>query len=170
LAAISTREVARLPFTPFHFGVGLAAKAALPRRFSLCFFVALQVVIDLESLYNLVKDRHPVHRFLHTFVGATLLAILAAALVFGVMVRWRARGTRIRLLVSLLANALFATWSHVVLDGIMHRDARPFWPMSDENPLLSLVGVGVLHLACVALGVFGLIGLAFKWSLRDDER
>lgn len=43
-----------MPFTPFHFGVGVAAKAALARRFSLIVFVALQIVIDFESLYNLV--------------------------------------------------------------------------------------------------------------------
>ncbi len=163
-----------MPFTPFHFGVGMVAKAALPRRFSLAFFVALQVAIDLESLYNLIKDRYPVHRFLHTFAGATLLAIVSSGLIFGVMWRWRAPGRRPRsaggLMVSLLSTALFATWSHVVLDGIMHRDVRPFWPISDENPLLSLVGVGVLHLACLVLGFFGLMILAFQWSLRDRDR
>lgn len=162
-----------MPFTPFHFGVGMAAKAALPRRFSLVFFVALQVIIDLESLYNLIKDRYPVHRFLHTFVGATLLAVVSSGLVFGGVLWWRASYARARpapgLMASLLTTALFATWSHVVLDGIMHRDTRPFWPISDENPLLSLVGVGVLHLACLVLGFFGLIAVAFQWSLQDRD-
>ena len=160
-----------MPFTPFHFGVGMAAKAALSRRFSLVFFVALQVVIDLESLYNLIKDRYPVHRFLHTFIGATLLAIVSSGLVFGGVVWWRARRAPARpaigLFFSLLATAIFATWSHVVLDGIMHRDVRPFWPISNENPLLSLVGVGVLHLGCLVLGFFGLIAIAFEWSFRN---
>src|SRR4051794_12646881 len=40
----------RMPFTPFHIGVGVAAKAALPAQFSLSLFVALQVLTDLESL------------------------------------------------------------------------------------------------------------------------
>ena len=146
------------------------------RRFSLIFFVALQVVIDLESLYHLVKHRYPVHRFLHTFIGAALLAAGSSALVFGAMSWWRSRhvGPRpaqgLYVYVALLATALFATWSHVVLDGIMHRDIRPFWPLSDANPLLSLVGVGMLHLACLVTGFFGLIALAFEWSLRDRDR
>ena len=72
------------------------------------------------------------------------------------------------LLARLLATALLATWSHVVLDGIMHRDARPFWPFTDRNPLLSLVGVGSLHLACVILGVVGLIGLAFRYAPQES--
>jgi membrane-bound metal-dependent hydrolase YbcI (DUF457 family) len=163
-----------MPFTPFHFGVGVAAKAALPARFSLVLFVGLQVVTDLESLYNLVYRRYPVHRFLHTFVGATLLAFVTSALIWGVL-QWRSldtvRGAQPSwpLVASLLGTSLFATWSHVVLDAIMHRDVRPFWPLSDANPLLSLVGVGVLHLACLVLGFFGVIGLAFAWSGREHD-
>lgn len=163
-----------MPFTPFHFGIGIAAKAALARQFSLVLFVALQVVIDLESLYNLAYGRYPVHRFLHTFVGATLLALLASALLFAVVRRWRSGpGGRPRpagrFFAFLLATSLFATWSHIVLDGIMHRDARPLWPMTDRNPLLSLIGVGGLHLACLVLGFFGLVALAFQWSLREHD-
>jgi membrane-bound metal-dependent hydrolase YbcI (DUF457 family) len=158
-----------MPFTPFHFGLGIAAKAAVPRGFSLILFIALQVVIDLESLFNLMRNRYPMHRFLHTFVGATLLAVASAALALPLL-RWRvlnadpneggSAGRRTLLL--LLATALFATWSHVVLDAIMHRDVQPFWPFAAENPLLGLVGVGALHLACVALGFAGAIILAFR--------
>lgn len=162
-----------MPFTPFHFGVGIAAKAALAGRFSLVLFIALQVVIDLESLYNLVYGRYPVHRFLHTFVGATLLALLASASLFAVLRCWAfIPGRRVRpsphLFALLLATSLFATWSHVVLDGIMHRDARPLWPMTDLNPLLSLIGLGGLHLVCLVLGIFGLVALAIQWLLREQ--
>lgn len=158
-----------MPFTPFHFGLGLATKAVFPRRFSLAVFVALQVVIDLESLYNLVKHRYPVHRFLHTFVGATILAFAAALVLLPVVVSWTSKKqrSRLRLFAGLLTTALFATWSHVVLDGIMHADARPFWPFTESNPLLSLVRLGVLHMGLVVLGILGLIGIAF--SLLSDE-
>lgn len=161
-----------MPFTPFHFGVGIAAKSVLARQFSLSLFIALQVVIDLESLYNLAFRRYPVHRFLHTFVGATLLAFLASALVFGIAQRSGSSPDRrllpvCRLFAVLLVTSLFATWSHVVLDGIMHQDARPFWPMTDVNPLLSLIGVRALHLACLVVGFFGLIALVFQGWLRE---
>jgi membrane-bound metal-dependent hydrolase YbcI (DUF457 family) len=160
-----------MPFTPFHFGVGIAAKAVVARRFSLGLFVALQVVIDLESLYNLVYHRYPVHRYLHTFVGATVLAFLCSAFLLGATKVWDARRGRPvrRQHAALLATALFATWSHVLLDSIMHSDIRPFWPMTDFNPLLSLVLDGPLHLACMALGLLGLVALAFRWSLRKHD-
>jgi membrane-bound metal-dependent hydrolase YbcI (DUF457 family) len=69
----------------------------------------------------------------------------------------------------LLATAWFATGSHVLLDGVMHRDARPFWPITGSNPLLGVVGVGGLHLACLVVGFFGLVVLALGWSLREHE-
>jgi hypothetical protein len=167
-------KVTPMPFTPFHFGVGLAAKAAVPRHFSLAFFVALQVVTDLESLYNLVLHRHPVHRFLHTFVGATLLAAVSSAAVLPFARWWRLQVGRTgpgdrgsaRLFASVLPTALFATWSHVVLDGIMHGDVRPFWPLTDANPLLSLIGLRALHLGCMLLGFFGIVALAGRWALN----
>ncbi|MDB5350584.1 MAG: hypothetical protein JWN86_1831 [Planctomycetota bacterium] len=164
-----------MPFTPFHFGVGLAMKSVLLRRFHLGFFIALQVVIDLESLYNLVQHRYPVHRFLHTFVGATLLAVASSALVLPMVIWWRgtqenaAVSSPGRIFASLLATALFATWSHVVLDGIMHKDAQPFWPISAANPMLRLIGVGPLHLACVALGLLGGYVLALRIAMTDDR-
>jgi hypothetical protein len=43
-----------------------------------------QVVIDCETLYNMVNHRYPLHRDLHTFVGATLAGIGTAVFVLGV--------------------------------------------------------------------------------------
>ncbi len=162
-----------MPFTPFHFGLGLAAKALMPRLI-LSLFVILQVITDLESLYNLVYARYPVHRFLHTFAGATLLASLASVLVLAVTLRLRDRSglqgpPAGRVLKTLLATSLFATWSHVILDSIMHRDVAPFWPLSHFNPFLQVVGVGTLHFACLVLGFFGTVGIVFQWALREKQ-
>lgn len=146
-----------MPLTPFHFGVGLAAKAVLSSRFYLLFFVGLQVLTDVETLYNLVHQRYPVHRFLHTLVGATVLALAASAVVLGLLA-WRRRvfrSARELPWATLLLTALFSTWSHVVLDGIMHADVRPFAPFSASNPLLGLVSVAALHGICILCGVLG---------------
>ena len=158
-----------MPITPFHFGLGFAAKAVLSKRFSLLLLITLQVVIDCESLYNLVQQRYPVHRFLHTFLGAALLAFGSSLLLVPVISRFRPKDavSKSRLFLWLLANALFATWSHVVLDGIMHADAQPFWPISDQNPLLLMVSLRTLHGGLMALGMLGLMGLIYSWSRQD---
>lgn len=37
-----------MPFRPFHFGVGVLAKAAWPKRFSFQVFVVSQILMDIE--------------------------------------------------------------------------------------------------------------------------
>lgn len=65
-----------MPFTPFHLGPGATVKAVLGRYFSFTLFGLTQVIIDLESLYYLVQGEWPVHRFLHSYTGATLVLLL----------------------------------------------------------------------------------------------
>ena len=67
-----------MPFTPFHYGPGLLIKGLLPRHFSLTTFVATQVPIDCEPFYYMIRNEYPVHRELHTLIGATLLGAAAA--------------------------------------------------------------------------------------------
>jgi hypothetical protein len=47
----------------------------------------------------------------------------------------------------------------------MHPDLRPFWPISTANPFLGALGLGALHLACVASGIAG----AYILALRADD-
>src|SRR5438105_15789650 len=67
-----------MPFTPFHFGPGAALKAAAPAHFSFTVFCYSQIVTDLESGFYLFRGEYPVHRFFHTYVGATLVALVCA--------------------------------------------------------------------------------------------
>jgi hypothetical protein len=172
-----------LPFTPFHLGPGLALKGVAAPVFSWSAFAAAQVVIDCETLYHLAHEEYPVHRFFHSFLGATA-AGCAAAMVWLVIVRASALGfpRLIRPLVgststgrgefSSLGVALggFAGGlSHPFLDGLMHPDVRPFMPWSDHNPFLGLIGVVPLHLACVAAALLGAVCVTL-WRVRGAER
>ena len=162
-----------MPFTPFHFGAGLGAKGAVAPVFSWTAFCAAQVVIDCESLYHIVHHDYPVHRFFHSFVGAGLAGSAASAGIFLLLYligrtsslleddRWR-RIPALRGEVAPLGvwmGGVLGGLSHTVLDGMMHRDVRPFVPWSDENPFLGIVSVGTLHLLCVAAAVLGTLGL-----------
>ena len=137
-----------MPFTPFHFGPGLLAKSVVPRWFSLSAFAASQVVIDIESLYWLMRDEWPVHRVLHTFLGGALVGL---AVTVGVTVAGGSfADRRLRERSGLAGEARFGPavagglaggLSHSVLDGIMHADIRPFRPLTLANPLLDRVDV-----------------------------
>ena len=43
----------------------------------------------------------------------------------------------------------------MLLDSIMHTDARPFAPFSDVNGMLHIISVTQLHMVCVGLGIVG---------------
>ena len=54
------------------------------------------------------------------------------------------------------------SYSHIVLDSLMHPDIRPFTPMSDSNLLFHAVSLSALHWGCLAAGVVGLAILACR--------
>lgn len=157
-----------MPITPFHFGPGAAIHAIAPRHVSFLAFCAANVLIDLESLYNLVNQRHPVHAFFHTYIGATLVVVAVVALflvgrafakrvwlpdVFG----WQALSPS-----QVGLGAGLGAYSHVALDSVMHHDIQPLAPFSAANALLSVVSLNTLHLACIGLGILGVLVLGVR--------
>lgn len=177
-----------MPFTPFHLGPAAAIKAAAPRCFSFLVFGFSQVLIDLEPAYYMLQGEAVLHRFFHTYVGATLIGV--AALVIGKPVcTWA-----LRLLHALAGSgaagaaagprdpsesrigpgaaalgAFVGAYSHVLLDSVMHADIRPLAPFSQANPLLRVISLDALHTLCVAGAILGLVGLAVRVRRRGQR-
>ncbi len=151
-----------MPFTPFHLGAGAAFKALGGRRVSFMVFGGTQVLMDLEPGYKLLTGGTQLHGPSHTLAGALVIGLLAAVIgkpisefafrVGGrpdVTISWQAA----------LAGALLGSFSHVLLDAVMHADMRPWWPVGEGNALLGWFPIGELHLYCVLLGVIGALGV-----------
>lgn len=182
-----------MPFTPFHFGPGLAIKAIEPRRFWLTSFMAANVLIDCEVAYYLSQGQRPLHRYLHTYIGGFAVGLLSGVLMYFVVeraMRWRSyligKSTdppqpavstnsskdasteltlrRKRLLESIAAGVLGGV-SHILLDSFMHRDMHPYWPFAEGNSLVGVVNLNGLHIGLAATGFFGLI----FWILLADR-
>ena len=66
-----------MPITPFNFGPGALFKTAAPRHVSRTAFALANGFIDLESILLFFLTGEPVHRFFHTLLGATLVALAA---------------------------------------------------------------------------------------------
>ena len=159
-----------MPITPFHFGPGAALQAIAPRHISFLAFCAANVLIDVESLYNLVHHRHPVHAFFHTYVGATLAALGIVA-AFWLLRRVGRAGVR-RLLPKLTLRqvtlgATLGAWTHVLLDSVMHADIQPLQPLSAANGLLGLVSLSTLHWACLACGAVAIAVAGVRYLLNE---
>ena len=154
-----------MPFTPYHMGPGLLIKAGLGRHFSLVVFGWSQILTDLQPLAVILTGKGHVHGFSHTFLGATLIALLSVPSGkylgdFGICVLQLDNFVPIRWMPALL-GAFIGTYSHVLLDGLMHPDLSPFAPFSAERPWLGRIGIPEIHLLCV---LSGLVGLVLYWA------
>jgi hypothetical protein len=167
-----------MPFTPFHLGLGAAVKPALGRRFSFAVFVFSQFLIDLEPAARMLLDKEPLHPHLHTFAGATLVALISGSLgrpvcehalrwwnrqLSATQARWLAVGSSISPPAA-WTGALVGAYSHIVLDSIMHADVHPWAPLANGNALLGVISIEELHLLCTVFGVAGVAALlVLRW-------
>ena len=143
-----------------------------PKRVSFLAFCVSNVLIDLEPLYFMLTQRFPLHRFFHTYVGATLVAM--ATVVLFVVARRLAPSLSLPNIfhwqdlrvMPVGVGAMIGVYSHIALDSLMHADIRPLAPFSDANPLLHAVSLGALHASCVAAGAVGIGVLWIRRQLR----
>lgn len=162
---------ASVPFTPFHLGVGLCGKGLALRGFSWAAFAASNVVIDVESLYHLLRGDERVHVHLHTFVGAALAGLAVTGLVLWARralkleARLENRSRTLQAEVSrggVFAGAMIGALSHPILDGMMHADIQPLQPFSASNPFYRMLDIPQLHTACMIAGVAGVLLIALR--------
>jgi hypothetical protein len=174
-----------MPITPFHLGPGGLVKAVAPRHFSFTVFVFSQALIDLEPIGFYFFTGDPVHPYLHTYLGATLV-FLASWLAGPPVCRWalrawnewlspaQARWLGVEPVISrteAVTGAFVGAYSHVAIDSIMHGDMEPFAPFSSATPWLLLVSVETLQWICVAAGIAGVAGLLFlRWLELKGSR
>lgn len=159
-----------MPFTPIHMGPGIAIKALLQGSFSLMVFGWSQIVMDIQPLVVMVTGEGHLHGFSHTYVGATLLAIMSAITgkylselglyILGLNRDWQ---LKIGWWVAFL-SAFTGTYTHVLLDSIMHSDMQPFYPFTLHNSLQSWLSVATLHKLCLYSGIMGgVMYFAVQW-------
>lgn len=164
-----------MPFTPFHFGPGLLAKAAAPTRVSLTTFAVTQVLIDVETLYHLVRRDWPVHGQMHSFIGASTVGLVAAGAVLAgrpILNRFVPASATSAVTAELTVQAavvggLLGGVTHTALDAIMHSDVSPLWPFASGNGLFGFLSAEILEIGCVLAAV---TGLSLLWLRRGQGR
>lgn len=164
-----------VPFTPIHMGPGILIKATLQSSFSLMVFGWTQIVMDIQPLIVLLSGEGHLHGFSHTYIGATLIAIVSA--VSGKYLSqyglWLLRiensiKNQITWWVVFL-SAFIGSFSHVFLDSIMHSDVQPFYPFITNNGILGVISASALHKVCLYSGLLG-AGIYYfvQWRGKSD--
>ena len=142
-------------------GPGIAIKSILKKNFSLMVFGWSQIVIDIQPLIVILSDRGAIHGFTHTYLGATLIAFFCAFCgkylgELGLKIMRKKEHLPINWNVAFI-SAFIGTYSHVLLDSIMHYDVIPFNPFWKSNILFSIVSVNMLYIFCLASGLIGIV-------------
>jgi hypothetical protein len=155
-----------MPFTPFHLGPGALVKAAAGRHFSFMVYGGSQVLMDIEPLIGIIEGKAVLHGYTHTVLGA--FAIGTAAGIIG-----RPISAFVLKLLRIphhpftwgasFAGAYFGTYSHVILDALMHDDMSPWWPAASGNHLLGAVSFWSLHWVCLVAGAVGALVIAARF-------
>ncbi len=159
-----------MPFTPLHMGPGLVIKACLQSTFSLMVFGWAQILIDIQPLVVLLTGKGALHGLSHTYFGATAVAVIAALSgkylgELGLRILRMPQFNPIRWGVA-FGSAFIGTWSHVLIDNIMHADLMPFAPFSEHRGIYAVIGADTLHVVCLASAAVG--GAAF--ALIESRR
>jgi len=158
-----------MPFTPFHMGPGIAVKALLQGSFSLMVFGWTQILMDIQPLIVMITGDGHLHGFSHTFIGGSLIAIISALSgkylsEYGLYILSidKLKQIKIRWWVAFI-SAFIGSFSHVLLDGIMHSDVEPFYPFTTNNVFLGYWSYSEIHKLCV---YSGLVGAGFYFALN----
>jgi len=142
-------------------GPGLFIKAVLQGSFSLMVFGWAQIVMDVQPLVVMLTGKGHLHGFSHTYIGATLLAVFSALSgkylsEFGLRLLGLGRHGPVHIgwWIAVI-SACIGTYSHVLLDSIMHSDLQPFYPFLTSNRLLGMISISALHQFCLYSGLVG---------------
>lgn len=117
--------------------------------------------MDIQPLIVLITGEGHLHGFSHTYIGATLLAVFSALsgkylseLGLSLLGIAKDKPITISWMVCFI-SAFIGTYSHVVLDSIMHTDVEPFFPFTLTNHLQGIISVDTLHKFCLYSGLLG---------------
>jgi hypothetical protein len=143
-----------LPFTPYHFGPSVIIGLVFRRLIDLPVIVLVNVVMDFEPLaVMLLGLDYPLHGYVHTFLIGSVIGVVWAVVSFCFLkgfYSWLMKILRLsyqpRFGAMVIAGVL-GVWLHIFLDGIMHPDTRPFWPLQ-VRPFLHIISVERLYEMC----------------------
>ena len=127
-----------MPITPFHIIAGFAVKSIFNKHFSWSIFALTNIIIDVEVIYYIITIGEPSHKFLHTLIGSSIVALSCA--IIGIPIcervlkfwnnnlqneksleklRWLRTESNISS-VSSFTGAFVGAYSHILLDSFFN--------------------------------------------------
>ena len=164
-----------MPFTPFHLGPSLLIGLIFFPYLFIPSVLLGSIIVDLEPLTFLILDLPVLHLFFHTFLGATIMAILVAIGFY--LLRGPFEKIMALFLIPQTASpakitvaAFIGAYSHIILDGFLYPEMQPFWPILG-NPLLGLASSSSVYLFCVLCFVIAIpVYIIQIWRVKQQTK
>ena len=151
-----------MPFTPYHLGPALLFGVLLFPIVDIAALLLSSILVDVEPLYVIIfAPGLPYHGILHTYIGATGIAILHAVIL------WFLRDWTRQILaifkidqnssfIRIFGTSLLGTYSHIFLDSFVYPEMNPFFPLMG-NPFLGFVSSAIVYQFCTICLFLGLV-------------
>lgn len=143
-------RVFSMPFTPFHFGPAILIGLLFLKKIDFPTFIAANVMIDWRAFlvfFGLWDG--PLHGWVHTYLGATLMAILLGTVMIYVRPLIDKELKEMNIVQKISKKKIFlasflGAFIHVTLDAIHHPLMQPFAPFN-WRPLYGIFSTAELR-------------------------
>ncbi|MHA1966011.1 MAG: hypothetical protein ACW97G_15665 [Candidatus Thorarchaeota archaeon] len=161
-----------MPFTPYHFGPALLTGVLLFPFIDFTTVMVASVILDLEPLAVIFFSLPmPLHAFFHTYLGATIVALILAIGIFPfrkylneiVSFFGLKQESSFRYIIP---ASLIGTYSHVLLDSFLYAEMNPFFPLLG-NPFVGILAGWLVYTLCLVLGIIGFFAYLLRVLLKQ---
>lgn len=148
------------------FGLALSVAFDLPT------LVVSSVIPDLEPFYVMYfhVSGYPLHGFFHSYLGATILAVLVALAVFPLRsvldkIMMTFRISQKFSFKKILFTSFVGVYFHVFLDSFLYEEMNPFYPLLG-NPFVNLLSAygsySIIYGFCSMTALLGIAVYLFR--------
>jgi membrane-bound metal-dependent hydrolase YbcI (DUF457 family) len=165
-------EENKLPFTPFHFGPALFLGLLLSTAFDLPTFLIANVLPDVEPftvVYFNVQG-YPLHGFFHSYIGATILAVILALCMYllrgfvgKIMKVFRLQQSSS--FKKIVFTSFMGAYFHVFLDSFLYSEMTPFYPLPG-NVFSAYGSYTIIYGFCGITALLGIVLYLYKISVQ----
>ena len=166
-----------MPFTPFHLGPALFLGLLLSTAFDLPTFLIANVLPDVEPFTVLFFNvqGYPLHGFLHSYIGATILAIILALCMYllrgfvGKIVKVF-RLQQSSSFKKIVFTSFMGAYFHVFLDSFLYSEMTPFYPLQNNIFVNAFSAYGSYTIIYGFCGITALLGIVlYLYKIRKGS-
>lgn len=142
-----------MPFILFHLGPSLWIGLILFKFLDFPSFLLTCITVDVEPLAVMFFGlQYPLHRFFHSFVGGSIVALLAALIMYTLRSNVRKFTNEFSLeqdssFKKILWKSFLGICFHILFDAPLYTDIQPFYP-NTSNPLFGLFSSSQIYFFC----------------------